>query len=487
MRRLVWLGLVLAAALVACGGPAPATPDAPLDAAGSGSGVDPNDGARSGTRLKLTWFAFTDGTRQWNGFYDAQRKEHCSIYDDWADGHAYCVPDTTGAVVYTDAACTQKIAQVYGDPACAELQNDYVLEDVSDGCTTHPAHLYLRGARLAAPTYYERLSDGSCYGPFSDTYYAYYQLGAEVPTSQLVQLTLGAPGDTGRIGERYFESADGMRFPWVLHDSMLDADCYPSATTDGATTATCQPSASYTSYYHDATCSQPEVELRAACPAPAYLESFSNAACPADPPTFYAVGAAVAGNALYYQSGATCAMTTGPASYTYYQAGPARTLAELTRAPDAAVSRRLQLIHYTTSDGLRSRDDDLFDTQQGAECYPTLLPDGTIRCVVFGPYISTYYRDAACTAPVDLVEIYDGPAGCAAPAVPKFAQKYLTRPPGSCAYGTEVHPISTPYAGPVYADYGTCTRYTPYESTLYSVGPAVPLTDFVAAVVSVDP
>jgi hypothetical protein len=33
---------------------------------------------------------------------------------------------------------------------------------------------------------------------------------------------------------------------------------------------------------------------------------------------------------------------------------------------------------------------------------------------------------------------------------------------------------------------GSCTVYTPYESTLYNVGPVVPLTDFVGAALAQD-
>ena len=34
---------------------------------------------------------------------------------------------------------------------------------------------------------------------------------------------------------------------------------------------------------------------------------------------------------------------------------------------------------------------------------------------------------------------------------------------------------------------GVCEAVTPYEEAMYSVGPAVPLTDFVTATISVDP
>src|SRR5690349_8500361 len=103
------------ALVVAC---SPSTPTVVIDAARdtvSDSGPDPDDGARSGTRLKLTWFEFTDGTRQFDGFYDAERKEPCFISQRWTDGNAYCTP-SAASVVYTNSTCTARVAASYHDP-----------------------------------------------------------------------------------------------------------------------------------------------------------------------------------------------------------------------------------------------------------------------------------------------------------------------------------------------------------------------------------
>ena len=89
--------------------------------------------------------------------------------------------------------------------------------------------------------------------------------------------------------------------------------------------------------------------------------------------------------------------------------------------------------------------------------------------------------------PIDVVEIYKGPSTCAAPVVPKYARKDVAPVPGTCAYGTEVHTITTPHPGAVYT--GTpaaCSVYTPFESALYNVGPVVELTDFVGAALAQD-
>src|SRR5262249_22019633 len=114
--------------------------------------------------------------------------------------------------------------------------------------------------------------------------------------------------------------------------------------------------------------------------------------------------------------------------------------------------------------------------------------DGSVRCIAYGGYISTYYTSSACSTPVDVAELYTGPATCMPPVVPKYARKYVAPPPGTCAYSTEVHTITTAHTAAGYqGSPGACSVYTPYEGKLYNVGAAVPLTDFVAATLVTDP
>ena len=78
-----------------------------------------------------------------------------------------------------------------------------------------------------------------------------------------------------------------------------------------------------------------------------------------------------------------------------------------------------------------------------------------------------------------LVQITTGPSSCGSPVVPKYATKSITPPPGSCAYTREMHLITAPDTGPIYTSYGVCQLLTPSTTVrMYSVGPALPLTDF---------
>src|SRR3954466_9466481 len=133
-RCALWALLVLAA----CSPSVTAQSDAPPTQADAPPGPDPNDGARSGTRLKLTWFELGDGTRQWDGFYDAQRKENCYIYQDWTDGKSYCAPDYDGSIEYSNAGCTTKVIEVYKSPSCPSPPQPYALEYAFTPCESKP-------------------------------------------------------------------------------------------------------------------------------------------------------------------------------------------------------------------------------------------------------------------------------------------------------------------------------------------------------------
>jgi hypothetical protein len=88
-----------------------------FDPVGGGSGgvvtTDDNGGAQSGTRLKLMWQTFADGTRKIDYYaFDSQRGERCVINPTVGDGELACVPEGMQSA-YRDAACTQLVGFPY--------------------------------------------------------------------------------------------------------------------------------------------------------------------------------------------------------------------------------------------------------------------------------------------------------------------------------------------------------------------------------------
>jgi hypothetical protein len=478
---LVVAGLVLACA---CGSSTSGQHDAPVAIdAGVDAGPDPDDGAASGSRLKLVWFNFADGTRTWAGFYDAQRKESCTVSRDepWTGGHTYCIPDHGGTIVYSDAACTQKLAQVFHDPSCSRPPPIYVVEGTTT-CDYVAQHLYTRGDPAAPTSYYLRFGDGSCTGPFPSAGYDFYQLGLEIQPTALVELVLGAPTSAARLSERFYQTVDGMKLPAAIHDAMLGGDCRATGT---AGNLVCLPDAAAASLFHDPACTEPEAALPASCAAPPYL--VANDTCPSAPPHLYTAGSPVAAPPLYRLTAGTCATANGSTNNTYYPTDQRVTVARLEAVTETVSGRRLQLVHDTTSEGLSFRAG-VHDTEGDTDCAPTVLPDGTVRCLPVAATVTTYYTDAQCMTAIDVVEVPTGPPGCGAPTLPRYAHKTVQPPPSSCQYSLELHTITGPYTGPLYRDNSLgCSGYAPAQTAFFTIGPAAALTEFEGATLSTDP
>jgi hypothetical protein len=484
MARLAAVAIVVAA----CGGASGSGGDAhATDTTSPDTGPDPTDGAHSGTRLKLRYWVFADGTKQWNTFYDAERKETCSSQSGWPDGNTYCTPSAAG-VVYSDTACSQKVAEVYnGAPGCAPSLPGYALEYAYQPCTSGPAHLYTLAGKLALTSYYYKGSDGGCTGPYAASNESLYSLGSEVRTTDLVKLSMGGPTTGNRISQRFLTSSDGMAMPGTLHDAMLGDDCYPSYWIDGAQSAACAPSdVAYAGYAHDAVCSLLELNVYKGCTPPRFAVNYPYTACPTEPAAYSVVSGQAPASPLYYPSGNSCYAATPDPNEDYYSLGAPLSLASMTRGPEPTPGHRVQLIYMATPEGLRWRDYALYDNQQQAECGPVTLPDGSTRCIPYGGYAQTYYTSSACTATIDLVEVQTGPSSCGAPAVPRFASKYLPQMGGTCSYNYEIHSVGAEVTGPVYTSDGGCVVYQPSQTKLYQLGPVVDLSTFASASVLTD-
>ena len=389
------------------------------------------------------------------------------------------MPDSGGELVYTNSTCTTKALHYYVPTVCPQPLAKYYLEYGTVGCNVGArAPLLARHAGHDGELLLQELDRHVQHRVHVAAVRQFYSVGTQLPNSDLVELTLGTPEGTGRVGVRFYQSADGMKLPWEMHDSMLNAECSAEYLSDVSSVARCVPNdARYAYYAHDAACMQTELSLANTCTAPAYAYTYPAAYCPDDYETYYALGAQQASSPLFFPSGGSCLSTTAATGTNYYAVAGQITPAPLTYAADTGTAHRVQLIHYTTPEGTPvPRPYKLYDQQMGTACYPTTLPDGTIRCVASGSYIDTYYTTSACTTTVDVVEIYDGPATCAAPAGAEVRAEvhragsghvYLRhRAPSRSRRRTAARSTPAP---------GSCSVYTPYEGVLYNVGAAVPL------------
>ncbi|MCX5747892.1 MAG: hypothetical protein NT062_35960 [Proteobacteria bacterium] len=466
------------AGLASCGPTVPIADSGPSPEGGPGPVAD--DGAQSGARLKIQWLEL-EGTRTWNGFYDAALAITCHLRT-WADGTTYCSPDGGAQVAYADASCGQAIGRVYRGTSCAPPTPAYVLQ-YSDGCAYRPAKLYPTQTKIAVTSWYSKGADGTCFGPYAPASYDFYALGAELPPSTLAPVTLGAPFGAGRLGQRDYTSADGMYLPGTVHDAVAGLDCYPTYRYAGATTGTCVPTdAGYLDYFRDPTCTDAALTVPEGCVAPDFAVRYDDY-CPTTEGRYFAVGAEVPSPSLYVDGNGTCYPTTAGTDHVF-ETGRELALAAIHRSHDNS-NGRYALIHYDT-DGVHLRDTVLYDQEQQSECFLYPLADGTTRCLPNANSVTTFFTDAACTTAIDLMEVYLGEAGCSPPPLTSFALKYV--PPAANACGTtyEVHAAMAQYTGAIYANYGSCTPYATDRSALYRVGPAIPMTTFPAAISSHD-
>jgi hypothetical protein len=479
--------LCLLAATAACGSvnkakpdAAPPVPDAPPDAA------DPLDGAKSGTRLKLQWFVYGDGTKQLSGFHDSMLGADCSPSTMYGDTKMYCLPEAT-QVFYADAACTTKIAVQY--TPCNNQQYQFAVTYQSMNCTSGVSHVYHLGAATTATTYYYKDSTNAC-GVYSTagTDQVVNFIGAEVMPSEMVEVTKSQPAP-GALGTVSLQTADGLSYPYTLHDTAGGYDCSPFYAYYGQTSLQCVPSIDYAGYFAESTCATNTVDRQTGCPAPAYAYVPPRSGCALDPYTFHSVGAALTPQpttaVFYLDNTQACTSTSISSGYTWYGLGAALSPAMLTRAHDTFPGHRLQPNQFT-SGSTRIRDYTVYDATLDADCYPERMLDGTWRCFPQSGYFqsSYFYSDPSCNQPINVVEIGRGPAGCAASPVPKYAQQSIQQ--GQC-YGYDLHQVGAKYTAQLYYQNGTCVAYPSASSDFYVVGPQVPLVGLAAATQQNDP
>jgi hypothetical protein len=155
---------------------------------------------QSGTRLKVQYYAGSDGSQQVAGMFDSQLNVQC-FFSKASDGKTRCLPgpDPNTVTIYTegyfaDASCTQPLGVSAGQ--CAPAPN-VISVTVATNCPPTTT-TYQAGAQFTGPLYIT--SSSTCTAVPTATQqalvtagYKFYSLGAQIqppdPT-QYVEATL---------------------------------------------------------------------------------------------------------------------------------------------------------------------------------------------------------------------------------------------------------------------------------------------------------
>ncbi len=181
------------------GPPGPPGPPGPAGPAGTGS--SPNvetSGSRLKARYTTTTITGSDGskqtTRNFAGWFDSQRNEPCSV-GVAADGKRRCLPSAISmGGFFADAACTTPLAQTFRavtNPACGGASANapkYASKASFDpnGCAV--TQLMTLGAKHGGQVY--QGSPAFCSPANTGDLYDFYLVGAEVPASSFVEVTM---------------------------------------------------------------------------------------------------------------------------------------------------------------------------------------------------------------------------------------------------------------------------------------------------------
>jgi hypothetical protein len=441
----------------------------------------------SGTRLRARVGVTAEGDKAWQGWYDSERQETCAFSRTGEGSH--CLPSRASVFLFSDASCTQPVAQV--DPnACTAPE--YVEMSTSAGCAAAMVRIFELGEALpAAAPIYERDAGGVCVQSFAGG--TLRNASQEVPLSAFVA---GAPfTDEGpaRVRAEGVVGVDGTRAVQGWVDSAGEGrSCGFRPTEDGI--RRCLPSHNvYPAAYADATCTT-------------QVLGFSPSECsPAEPDVRAVISSPdVCGTARVVERGGTVTgayslsisgmdeiCTAEPVSSTqYFAVGPLVApgdYAEIASTMNEADSGRLKPRYDTTADG-GCWFDTWVDSELDTPCFFMPAADGQLRCMPEEDYAVGFvdtYTDEGCTQPRAIAAVN----GCEDAELPKFVTQLDY---AACGYPASVRavegPVEVAALPALYALAGSnCAPYTPDpEQSWITVGPVLDPATFMAAEVSVE-
>lgn len=347
--------------------------------------------ATSGSRLKIEWHLYEDGTRQPETavFYDIDVHARCAPRL-WIDGAVRCVPFAEDAV-YTDAVCEN----VIGRMRTIEKPTHFIGYDALGGMTL-PSRLYRAGQMTTPVENYYEMRQGTCSGPFrnpSDV--TYFELVGAIPGSDLVEIRDDETGD-GRLGVQIRTTDDHLHLPIGLFDRDLDVACTPAPSEGGS--FRCAPTdAATTTLFHDPACEQGAITIfDDVVPTRARVTDPSGCA------RYHAVGGELVGP-LYRRDGQVCTRVASIPGRRAFAIAAELDLPVLDRTIEDVAARRLQRIVLGAGD-VRFIDERLFDTATRSDCRRGSIGED-VRCLPAVSASASLLFTQSCAVEVRITEL----------------------------------------------------------------------------------
>jgi hypothetical protein len=440
-----------------------------LVAVGCGDNLPDPALPRSGTRLKLGWYEYDGNARELepSWYFDSELRERCSG-ELWSDGKRYCTPATDEAV-YISETCTRSVGRtLIGLSPAPYFASTFAIAGES---LPRRSRLFRRGAPTLPPVSAWQKGTEGCFQIALDEDFDYFELAAEIVTSDLAQLHRSGPHGLGTLAMITETSDDGMNVPIALFDRATDSECIAVERANSDRVECVPTAAGIVSYFHDAGCREPELAVPLGAPTTLAVSFDVATSCW----TSYAVGEEVSAPPLYEHSGPLCLEVAPPAGRRFFTMGAMQPLPALSREREPSASR-IHSISRTTN-GLRVTDPLLYDEDLDTDC----RHDDSLACVprttatLTRKTALTYFADPQCQTAIDLAQVPMG--SCDAPV--RFATD-----------GDLYYPLGEPYPGPIYVPStgDTCSGYAPPVPFVgYTVGPPLDPAVFARAQLTIDP
>jgi hypothetical protein len=428
-----------------------------LIVAACGDNQIPNDPlyvAASGSRLKLQWYLYQDGTKalETAAFYDAIFHERCTRTE-WIDGVTRCTP-IADPTVFIDSECMMEV----GRASTAE-EPEFFLGSDRVGDKSLAVRLHRAGALRDVPAQFYERRDDVCTRIPEPTTFQYFELGIGLDPNGLQEVWPDEIVDE-RLGLQILASTEGLAAPIGFRDHALEVDCRPEKLLDGSTA--CVPTSGVVAeHFTDWRCESPVV---AASEPPRAVVVNDRYGCP----SYHGAGDELpAKTMLFRRTGTTCERVP---SQRAYRVGAPLDLARVERVAERHERRRLQRITVRTGE-LLTVDDRLFDHSTRSECES--YGNGELAICVPANTLAgaRLFANAQCTLEVFIADV---------PAVQCITSTFAVVDDKS------IHLIDRAYTGALFtADLaGNCRpRTTPVGHVPHVLGPPVPLETFVGGVV----